>query len=497
VERNPVAADLVGSAHEWIWSSCCARLGQAPVPAWLDGDGLHGHLIGRPVASAADRRKAVAIYAQMLARTSDAGLWQQGLRQQVFLGDESFVERTLARHLAVPGAVARSDDNTLGRGAAEGLRHPYDTAGPAVEYSRPRHKPKAYSPVCLGAVGAPLLSEELSFGDACRPRCYPSSEISCTSPELERERNQVMTISRYWRWVGAAALLATGVASGAELRVSGSDTLESFFQNALSQYGRAAGAEFKVTQAYKGTTAGFRDLCEGRADITPASASIDADSARRCQSSGIELVELPLAFDAVVIVANPARAGAGELSLNELKTIFHPDSAGKVQRWGQVRMGLPEAPLNVVSLDPRSGTVAFMTQRLHGLRSYIRTDAKATTQHSEVLRQVAADPGAIGYVSLAAVTESRAAVWRVPVNFGSGPVVPSRETVLNDAYAPFSRLLYLYANKKALAAKDSPAREFTRWLLERGAKLAAYEGFVPLVERNYQDGLRKIGVVSP
>lgn len=293
--------------------------------------------------------------------------------------------------------------------------------------------------------------------------------------------------------VAASLLLVAHGASANEVRISGSDTLESLFQNASSQYARSAGAGWKVTQSFKGTTAGLRDLCEGRADIAPASAPMDPDTARRCQANGVEAVEVPLAMDAVVVVAHPARSGLGSLNLDELKAIFHPESSGKVTRWSQVRAGSSDAPLQVASLDPRSGTVAFVTQKLLGLRGFVRTDAKTSSDHAEVLRMVANDPGAVGYVSMGALTESKAAVWRVPVNFGNGPIVPSHEAVLNETYATFSRVLFMYVSRKSLNAKDNPTGDYARWIIERGPKLAAYEGFVPLVSRNYQDGLRKLG----
>jgi putative transposase len=109
VERNPVAAGLVASAAAWPWSSCRAHVGQAPTLPWLDSDGLHGYLLGRPVASPADRREARATYARMLEEVCDANLWQSGLRQQVFLGDEAFVGRTLDRLQSVRGRTPRAD----------------------------------------------------------------------------------------------------------------------------------------------------------------------------------------------------------------------------------------------------------------------------------------------------------------------------------------------------------------------------------------------------
>lgn len=96
VERNPVAAGFVTTPGDWPWSSCRAHLGQAPTPPWLDSDGLHGHLLGRPVRNAADRQTAAARYAELVQDGNDSDLWSRGLRQQVFLGDEAFVERQLA-----------------------------------------------------------------------------------------------------------------------------------------------------------------------------------------------------------------------------------------------------------------------------------------------------------------------------------------------------------------------------------------------------------------
>jgi REP element-mobilizing transposase RayT len=113
VERNPVAARMVSEATDWPWSSCRAHLGQAQTPPWLDSDGVHGYLIGRPVSSVADRLTAMRLYAEQIAQAqdSDATFWHEALRNQVYLGDESFVERMQAKaepqrvvHQAIPKA---------------------------------------------------------------------------------------------------------------------------------------------------------------------------------------------------------------------------------------------------------------------------------------------------------------------------------------------------------------------------------------------------------
>ncbi|MBP6250076.1 MAG: transposase [Leptothrix sp. (in: Bacteria)] len=109
VERNPVAAGLVPVAREWLWSSCRAHIGEEGVPPWLDGDCLHGHLLGRPVKSKADRKKAVQQYAALVDdEAADASsFWQDALRGQIFLGDEDFVARMQAQ---APGGQRQAVD---------------------------------------------------------------------------------------------------------------------------------------------------------------------------------------------------------------------------------------------------------------------------------------------------------------------------------------------------------------------------------------------------
>ena len=47
--------------------------------------------------SAADHRRAAARYAELVAAAGETRLWDSALRQQIYLGDEAFVERMQAR----------------------------------------------------------------------------------------------------------------------------------------------------------------------------------------------------------------------------------------------------------------------------------------------------------------------------------------------------------------------------------------------------------------
>lgn len=93
VELNPVRAAMVATAADWPWSSYLAHTGSTEGPDWLDTAGLHGYLLGYPAQDAADRRRAAKRYAALVASAPDLQIWAEGLRQQIYLGDEQFVER--------------------------------------------------------------------------------------------------------------------------------------------------------------------------------------------------------------------------------------------------------------------------------------------------------------------------------------------------------------------------------------------------------------------
>lgn len=96
VELNPVRSGMVQSPSQWVWSSYRAHVGEVGTPAWLDTTGLHGYVLGRTPRTATDTRRAGASYAALVNAGRNAQLWTEGLRQQIYLGDENFVTRMQA-----------------------------------------------------------------------------------------------------------------------------------------------------------------------------------------------------------------------------------------------------------------------------------------------------------------------------------------------------------------------------------------------------------------
>lgn len=89
VVLNPVRARMVGLPEQWPWSSYRALLGEAPVPSWLAVDGLLSQF-------GSDRAEARQHYRRFVLDGMGRDLWE-GLRQQIYLGDDTFVERMQAK----------------------------------------------------------------------------------------------------------------------------------------------------------------------------------------------------------------------------------------------------------------------------------------------------------------------------------------------------------------------------------------------------------------
>jgi putative transposase len=86
VVLNPVRAGMVWDAGEWPWSSYRAMVGEEPAPAWLETDWLLGQF-------GEERSRAQAAYAAFVRQGIGRPSVWDGLRHQVFLGGEAFVER--------------------------------------------------------------------------------------------------------------------------------------------------------------------------------------------------------------------------------------------------------------------------------------------------------------------------------------------------------------------------------------------------------------------
>ena len=269
------------------------------------------------------------------------------------------------------------------------------------------------------------------------------------------------------------------------INIDGSSTVYPITKTIVEQYRttKASGAELKVD--FSGTGDGFKKFCAGETDVNNASRPISQAEMKACKEAGVAYIELPIAFDAVTVVVNPANDWLKNISLEELNKIWSPEAEKKVTRWNQVNSELPDRPLNLYAPGKESGTYDYFTEAVVGESGASRTDYLQSEDDNILVQGVQQDPNAMGYFGLAYYESNQDKMKAVAVDSGSGAVSPSRETVETGKYQPLSRPLFIYVNSSA-AQKNSALKDFIAMYLEQAPEIVGQVGYVPLPEDGYQ-----------
>ena len=276
-----------------------------------------------------------------------------------------------------------------------------------------------------------------------------------------------------------------GGSAGGIVKVDGSSTVFPISEAVAEEF-RGKG---DATVAASGTGGGFKKFCRGELDITGASRPIKESEAADCKSSGIEFIELPVAYDGLAVVVNTKNDWVDHLTVAELKKMWEPEAQGKISNWSQIRDGFPDRKLVLFGPGTDSGTYDYFTQATVGKEHSSRGDFTSSEDDNILVQGVAGDANAIGFFGFAYYTENKDRLKLVPIEDGNddngkGPIAPSLETVADGTYQPLSRPIFIYVSTKSLE-KGSVA-SFVEFYLEQAKLLAAEVGYIPLPDRAYE-----------
>ncbi|WP_166397138.1 PstS family phosphate ABC transporter substrate-binding protein [Rubrobacter marinus] len=280
-----------------------------------------------------------------------------------------------------------------------------------------------------------------------------------------------------------------GAASG-EIAIEGSSTVLPISQAAAEGF-QGENPDARVTVGGSGTGDGFEAFCGGTTQISDASRPIESDEIQACEEAGIEFVELPVALDGISVVVNPENDYATDLTLEELSTMWSPDSEGSITQWDQVRSGFPAEPFTLYGPGTESGTFDFFTEVVNGEEGASRADYNASEDDNVILEGVAGDPSALGYFGYAYFQSAQDAVRAVAIDGGEGPVEPTPETIADGSY-PLSRPLFIYVSTQALDENPAVAQFVENYLanldqyVEQGGYIALPSETSQLVQQRYE-----------
>lgn len=169
-----------------------------------------------------------------------------------------------------------------------------------------------------------------------------------------------------------------------------------------------------VTFTYNptGSGTGIQAVCEDRCDIGLSSRNLKDEEKEQ------GLTETVLAYDGIAVIVNPDNS-VSDLSVETIAKIYK----GEITNWKDI--GGTDGEIVLIGREAGSGT-------RDGFESITKTEdvckyRQELTSTGDVVTTVSGNPNAIGYASLASVSDS---IKALSVN----GVMPSEETVLDGSY---------------------------------------------------------------
>jgi phosphate transport system substrate-binding protein len=272
------------------------------------------------------------------------------------------------------------------------------------------------------------------------------------------------------------------------IKIDGSSTVFPITEAVAEEFQRA-NAGMRVTVGISGTGGGFQKFCRDETDISDASRPITPTEVAACAKSGVQYVELPVAYDGLAIVVNPKNTWASSITVADLKKMWEPAAQGKVMRWNQVRTEWPDRELHLFGAGVDSGTFDYFTEAINGKEDASRGDYTSSEDDNVIVQGVAGDEGALGFFGFAYYSENKDKLKLVAVDDGNdsngkGPIQPSLETVKNGTYRPLSRPIFIYPKVKALERPE--VKQFVDFFLTKGVPLVTEVGYIPLSDHEYE-----------
>lgn len=283
----------------------------------------------------------------------------------------------------------------------------------------------------------------------------------------------------------ALVLVGCGGSSTNTVSIDGSSTVFPLTEAVAEEF-MAENQGTRVNVGASGTGGGFSKFLRGETAINDASRPIAPNELERAEEAGIDVIELPVAYDGVAVVVHPENDWVDCLTVDELRQLWEPNSS--IDRWNQLRDEFPDREIDLYAPGTASGTYDYFTEAIVGESGASRSDFTGSEDDNVLVQGIEGTESSLGYFGLSYYQNNADDLKVLGIDpderdEGASCVKPSPETVEDGSYRPLSRPLFIYVNPDKL---NDTVEAFVEFYVENAGELASDVGYVSMPDEAYE-----------
>ncbi|WP_172370580.1 PstS family phosphate ABC transporter substrate-binding protein [Sporosarcina jiandibaonis] len=269
--------------------------------------------------------------------------------------------------------------------------------------------------------------------------------------------------------------------------IDGSGTVYPLMARIAEEYMINEQENVSVEVSRAGTSAGFKKfLVKDGTDFNDASRQIKDEEAAEAKDLGIEVKELKVALDGLTFVINKENDWAKEMTPEQLISIFKADSG--VKKWSDLDPSWPDEEIKPMGPNENHGTYEFFYETILEKQDLVDT-VNLQQDYSTLVNLVAEDVNGIAFFGFGYYVNNKDKLEAVHVDFGSGAVEPSLDTISEDGdYAQFTRPVFTYLNVQHATEKPQ-VLDYAIYLMHNINNFAGETGFAPIPDEEVKEGV--------
>ena len=173
-------------------------------------------------------------------------------------------------------------------------------------------------------------------------------------------------------------------AANETIQISGSSTVYPITKAAIEDF-QSSGNERTSFELRETGPAQVSEFCSGNIPLANASRPISSKELKRCKKNGIRFIELPIAFDAITVVVNPANTWSGSITVKELQRLWNKKAQGRINRWNQINLDYPDSKIKLCGPGKESGTFDIFNKTIKRLQKF-GTDYLASEDDNKLVQ---------------------------------------------------------------------------------------------------------------